>query len=179
MLRLLLLGIIAGLDNLQVAAAISMQPLTRARRALFALSFCACEIASPLVGLVLISALHARFGMWIDRFAPLIIVSCGIGVVALALHDKEELQHVINSRWTVVGLPLSLSFDNLLVGITLGTLRYPLPLAAAVVGSVSACMCLFGIAGGMRIRRWIPERAELVSGIYLIALAALMWIDQS
>ena len=177
MLRLMFLGVLAGLDNLQVAAAISLTPITRTRRVLFALAFCTCEISTPLAGLLLVRLLHARFGTWIDRAAPLIIVTCGVGILLLALRGSDELEKVVNNRWTVIGLPLSLSFDNLLIGVSLGTFGYPLPLAAAVVGSVSACMCLAGMAGGTRIRRWIPDYAQVVSGLYLIAIAAMMWMD--
>jgi putative Mn2+ efflux pump MntP len=177
MLRIILLGVLAGLDNLQVAAAISMTPLTRMRRALFALAFCACEISTPLIGLLLMNLLRVRFGQWIDRIAPLILVACGAVIIYLALKDNDQLEKLVNNRWTLVGLPLSLSFDNLLIGVSLGTFGYPLPLAAMTVGSVSACMCLFGIAGGTRIRRWIPDHAEMISGLYLIAIAAMMWID--
>ena len=177
MLRIILLGVLAGLDNLQVAAAISMTPLTRTRRALFALAFCACEISTPLIGLLMMNAVRVRFGHWIDRVAPLILVACGVVIIYLALRDNDQLEKLVNNKWTLVGLPLSLSFDNLLIGISLGTFGYPLPLAAMTVGSVSACMCLVGIAGGARIRRWIPAHAELISGFYLIAIAAMMWID--
>ena len=48
--------------------------------------------------------------------------------------------------------------------------------AAATIGIISATMCCFGILGGARIRRWIPERANVVSGLYLIVIAAAMWI---
>jgi putative Mn2+ efflux pump MntP len=177
MLRIILLGVLAGLDNLQVAAAISMTPLTRMRRTLFALAFCACEISTPLLGLVLMNLVRVRFGHWIDRIAPLILVACGAVIIYLALRDNDQLEKLVNNRWTLVGLPLSLSFDNLLIGVSLGTFGYPLPLAAMTVGSVSACMCLFGIAGGTSIRRWIPAHAEMISGLYLIAIAAMMWID--
>ena len=177
MLQIILLGVLAGLDNLQVAAAISMTPLTRTRRALFALAFCSCEISTPLLGLLLMHALRARYSHWLDRAAPLILLACGAVIIYLALKDDDQLEKLVNHKWTLVGLPLSLSFDNLLIGVSLGTFGYPLPLAALTVGSVSACMCLFGIAGGQRIRRWIPNHAEIVSGLYLIAIAAMMWID--
>jgi manganese efflux pump family protein len=176
MLRIILLGVLAGLDNLQVAAAISMMPLTRSRRMLFAATFCACEIATPLIGLLLMQLLRVRFGEWIDGLAPVILLACGMAIVVLALKGDDELEKMINHRWTVVGLPLSLSMDNLLIGFSLGTFGYPLPLAALTVGCVSAGMCLFGIAGGARIRRWIPEYAEVASGLYLIVIAATMWI---
>lgn len=175
MLKIILLGILAGSDNLQVAAAISMAPLTRARRTLFALAFCACEIATPLLGLIFVRSLHTRFGVWIDRVAPLIVVACGVVIIILALKDRDELETLVNHRWTIAALPLSLSLDNLLIGVSLGTFGYPLLLAAGAIGGISACMCLFGIAGGMRIRRWIPEHANVVSGLYLIVIAAMMW----
>jgi putative Mn2+ efflux pump MntP len=177
MLRIILLGVLAGLDNLQVGAAISMTPLTRTRRQLFALAFCICEISTPLLGLLLMNAVRVRLGRWADGIAPVVLVACGIVIIYLAMRDDDQLEKLVNSRWTLLGLPVSLSFDNLLIGFSLGTLGYPLPLAAMTVGSVSACMCLFGIAGGARIRRWIPAHAELISGFYLIAIAAMMWID--
>jgi putative Mn2+ efflux pump MntP len=177
MLQIILLGVLAGLDNVQVAAAISMAPLTRSRRILFAVAFCLCEIATPLLGLLLVGSLRGHFGTWVDRAAPLILVTCGAVIIFLALRDRDELEKLVNNRWTVVGLPLSLSLDNLLIGISLGTFGYPLPLAAATIGCVSALMCVCGIAGGARLRRWIPEYAEIVSGVYLIVLAAMMWID--
>jgi putative Mn2+ efflux pump MntP len=177
MLTIVLLGVLAGLDNLQVAAAISMAPLTRTRRALFALVFSVCEIATPLAGLVLVDSLHGRFGAQLDRIAPLIVLACGVVIVALALKDRDELERLVNRKWTLVAIPLSLSFDNLLIGLSLGTLGLPLSLAALTIGTISASMCVFGIIGGARIRGWIPGHAEVVSGVYLIAIAAMMFFE--
>jgi putative Mn2+ efflux pump MntP len=175
MLQIILLGILAGSDNLQVAAAISMAPLTRARRAMFAAAFCTCEIVTPLAGLLLMHALQARLGTWIDRIAPLIVILCGVVILVLSFADRDELESLVNRRWTLAALPLSLSFDNLLIGVSLGAFGYPLPLAAAIVGSVSACMCLIGIAFGARIRRALPAHASAISGLYLIVFAVFMW----
>ena len=171
MLRIILLGIVAGSDNLQVAAAISMAPLSRARRAAFAVAFALCEIGTPLLGLLLIASVHARFGRWIDRAAPLIVVACGVVILALALFGRDELPTFVNRRWIVAVLPLALSVDNLLIGVSLGAFRVPPALAAVTIGSVSASMCLIGLGAGARIRRWLPAHADLLSGIYLIAIA--------
>jgi len=171
MLRIILLGLLAGSDNLQVAAAISMAPLSRARRAAFAVAFALCEIGTPLLGLLLMASLHARFGTWVDRAAPLILVACGIVIIALALTDRDELQTFVNRRWIVAALPLSLSVDNLLIGVSLGAFHVPPALAAVTIGSVSASMCLIGLGAGARIRRWLPAHADLLSGIYLIVIA--------
>ena len=175
LLQIVLLGILAGADNVQVAAAVSMAPLTRARRAWFAFAFCLCEMATPLLGLLIMRSIHVRFGAWVDKLAPAILVACGAGILFLAFKDRDELERIVNHRWTIAALPLSLSFDNLLIGVSLGTFGYPLPVAAATIGIISASMCLFGILGGARVRRWIPEKANVVSGLYLIVIAAVMW----
>jgi putative Mn2+ efflux pump MntP len=176
MLQIILLGVLAGADNLQVAGAISMAPLTRSRRLLFAIAFSVCEIATPLLGLLIMHSIQERFGVfWIDRIAPLIVVLCGVVILGFAITGRDELQKLVNRQWTLAVLPLFLSLDNLMIGVSLGAFGYPLLFAAATIGTVSACMCVIGIAGGARIRRWFPAHANVMSGLYLIVLAAFMW----
>ena len=175
LLQIVMLGVLAGADNVQVAAAVSMAPLTRARRIGFAVAFAVCEMATPLIGLFVMRSVQARYGAMVDGVAPLILIACGIGIVVLALKDRDELERIINRRWTVAALPLTLSVDNLLIGVSLGTFGYSVALAAVTIGTISAVMCLCGIVGGARIRRWIPEHANVVSGVYLIVIAAVMW----
>jgi putative Mn2+ efflux pump MntP len=177
MTRLLLLGVLAGIDNLQVAAAISVAPLTRARRALLLAAFAVCEIASPLIGVFFAHTLQTRFAVSFEGIGPFVVVACGIAIVWLALREqKDDAAALVNSRWTLIGLPLSLSFDNLLIGISAATLGHPPALAALVIGAISAFLCVTGIVAGARISRLIPKRAELVSGCALIIIAASMWI---
>lgn len=176
MAQLFLLGILAGIDNLQVAAAISIAPLTRSRRMLLLAAFAAAEIASPILGVLLAHGLREYFDVFFDRLAPFIVVACGIAIVWLALREQDDARPLVNSRWTVIGLPLSLSLDNLLIGVSAATLGHPPVLAALVIGAISALLCATGILAGARIARLIPERAELVSGCALIIIAAAMWI---
>ena len=157
MMRLLLLGVLAGIDNLQVAAALSVAPLTRGRRALLAVSFTVCEMATPLIGFFFAHWLRSRVGVSFDAAAPLVVIACGAVVLWLAVREKD-VEPVVNSNWTIIGLPLSLSLDNLLIGVSAGTFGYPPAIAALTIGGTSAALCLFGIAGGTRIRHLIPRR---------------------
>jgi putative Mn2+ efflux pump MntP len=175
MTRLLLLGILAGIDNLQVAAAMSVAPLARARRMLLLAAFAACEIVSPLTGVVIAHVLRTRFGVSFRGIGPVVVIACGLVIVWLALREREEAASMINSRWTLIGVPLSLSFDNLLIGFSAPTLGYPPALAALVIGATSAGLCAIGVFAGERIARLVPKRAELVSGCALIVIAASMW----
>jgi putative Mn2+ efflux pump MntP len=175
MLSLILLGTLAGLDNLQAAAALSISPLTRERRRLLTISFVLCEGLTPLLGLLLAQLVRLPLGLSFDRVAPLIVVACGVAVLWQAFHDDDGAS-VANSRWTIVTLPLSLSLDNLLIGVSAGTLGHSPALAALVIGGISATMCAAGIAGGTRLGRLVPRHADVVSGLALLVIAAAMWI---
>jgi putative Mn2+ efflux pump MntP len=168
MIAFVLLGVVAGLDNLQVAAAISMTPLTRSRRALFALAFTVCEVGSPMLGVVGVRSLTVGV-------VPLVVAACGLAIIGFAFTERGVMP-IVNSRWTVIGLPLSLSFDNLLLGAGAGAAGIAPLAAAATIGCVSASMALLGIVAGGRVRSWIPEKIEIVSGVYLVAIAAMMWL---
>ena len=176
MTQLVLLGVLAGVDNLQVAAAIGVAPLARRRRMLLVISFAVCEIASPLIGVFFAHFVRTRFHLSFDWIRPFVVAACGLAIVWLALRKDDEAETLINSRWTLIGLPVSLSFDNLLIGVSATSLGYPPALAALTIGAISAVLCVTGILAGARISRLIPERAELVSGCALIVIAASMWI---
>lgn len=177
-MKLLILGLLAGVDNLQVATALSVAPIRRGRRALLALAFAIAETASPLAGYFAAHAIRTRFGVSFDGIAPFVVIGCGIAILALALRgdDDDAVAKLVSSRWTLVGLPLSLSFDNLFIGISVGTLGYPPVLAGLVIGGTSALVCVAAVAFGAQLGRLIPRRPELVSGAALIIIATSMWI---
>lgn len=176
MTRLVLLGILAGVDNLQVAAALSVAPLTRPRRMLLLAAFAVCEIASPLLGVFIAHALETRFAVSLDGIGPLVVVACGLAILWLGIREKDDAKALAGNRWTLIGVPVSLSLDNLLIGVSATALDYPPALAALAIGTISAALCAMGIFAGARISRLIPERAELVSGVVLILIAGSMWI---
>ena len=176
-MSLLLLGLLAGLDNVQVAAALSLAGLAPRRRALLAMMFALSETLSPVLGVLLAAQLQTRLGLSLHGIGPYVVVVCGAAIVLQALlGGEEEAAKLAGSRWTVFGLPLTLSIDNVFIGISAATLGYPPLFAAVAVGATSALLCVAGIAFGDRLRRLIPKRPELVSGGVLIAVAASMWI---
>lgn len=176
-MSLILLGLLAGLDNVQVAAALSLSGLGPRRRTLFAVMFALTESLAPVAGVLLAAQVRARLGITFDGIGPYVIVACGAAIVLLALFGNDgDAAKLANSRWTIFGLPLTLSVDNVFIGISAATLGYPPMLAAAAVGAISALLCVLGIAFGARIHRLIPKHPELVSGGALIAIAASMWI---
>ena len=191
---LLTLSVLVGLDNLQVAAALGLTPMPPGRRLRLALAFGLCEGLMPLVGLLAAGLLQRVSGPWPEWVEAGVLVGCGVALVGLALREPEGVrewadpalrpaqgstdhgprrQRGASRAWWPYGLPLSLSFDNLLAGVALGTLGFPLLLSAAVVGATSTALCLVGLFGAARLGRWLPGESSAWSGAFLILLGLL------
>jgi putative Mn2+ efflux pump MntP len=172
---LIVLGLLTGLDNLQVTPALGMMPMTTAKRWLFALTFGVCEALMPLAGLCIGHTLHRAFARFAETLGPVVMLGCGAAIIVMALREKD-VSALVTSRWTLIGLPLSLSLDNLLAGLGVGATGHPLWLAAAVIGGISTAMCLLGLGVGKWIARWFPRNLEAVSGAYLCVLGlGMLW----
>lgn len=169
-------GVLVGLDNLQVGAALGLAGLDAGRRRLAALAFGLCETAMPLLGLALgrgAARLAGDFGEWLGILA---LGVCGAVILLAARRGEaacERERGVAVRGATLVLLPLSLSFDNLLAGFSFGTLGFPLLATALVIGALSGTLCALGLFGGHRTRGLVPEWAELAGGVFLLALCAL------
>ena len=68
----------------------------------------------------------------------------------------------------------ALSIDNLAVGFALGTFHINLAVAAVVIGAVSVTLSLIGLELGSRIGTRTGERGELIGGLVLIGVGAVI-----
>ena len=91
-------------------------------------------------------------------------------VSALRSSAPDELDH----PWALFGIPLSLSVDNLIAGTSLGMLGVSPWLAAAVFGVLTAVLSFIGLCIGRVVGHLIRIRADLLSGIALIAMAVIL-----
>jgi putative Mn2+ efflux pump MntP len=177
----LFLGLLAGLDNLQVGAGLGLVRMTRPRRLALAGSFLLCETAMPLAGFGLGSLVQRLAGPWAEGIGTLVLALCGGLITFAALREEKEKEEENRSGtgWLLlIVLPLSLSFDNLFVGLGLGSLGYPVVVSSLLIGGVSGGLGCVGLFTGDRVRRFLPDWAELLSGAYLVALAAFrFWKD--
>jgi manganese efflux pump family protein len=76
--------------------------------------------------------------------------------------------------WRLLLSGAGLSVDNLAVGFALGTTSVPIVVSATVFGVVSVGMSLAGLELGAKIGAAVGERGELVAGLVLIAVGAVM-----
>jgi manganese efflux pump family protein len=168
MLEVVAFGVLAGLDNLQVSAALGVSRPRRGRLFLLAGAFAACEALMPLLGMALGGALRRALPA-LETAGPVVLLLCGAAILVHALREGDA-HEVVEGRW-ILGLPITLSLDNLVAGMGLGSAGYPVLTSALIVGGISGTMCVAGMFAGSWLRRWVPGRPEVWSGGFLVVLA--------
>jgi manganese efflux pump family protein len=170
MVTLLLLGFALSLDSFRVSLGLGTLKLSRLRQLQIVIAFGVCDALAPLIGLLIGKSLLQIVGPWVEHLGPLLLCAYGIYVIYIAQRcaGKEAGE---TDRWMVLGLPLSLSLDNLIAGTTLGMIGFPILLSVAVIGVMSALFALVGLRLGNTAVKLLRIRADLVGGVVLIFIA--------
>ena len=170
---LLVLAFTLSLDNFRSSVALGTVPFGLRRAAQIALIFGIWDGLAPLVGGVLGHYFGKAIGPVADYVGPAVMGLYGVYLLSGALRNPapEELDH----PWvTLFGMPLSLSVDNLLAGTGLGVLGFSPVIPAVTFGVMTALMSFIGLCLGRAAASMIRIRADLVSGISLVAAAIVL-----
>jgi manganese efflux pump family protein len=181
-LKLLAFVLPLGLDSFAVAAAIgASQATTVAQRLRISLIFVVFEGGMPLIGLALGAVLARGIGQVAEYVAGAAVVAIGAWML-LASDEEEEKKKA--SRLTashglaLIGLGISISLDELAIGVTIGLARLPVTAVIVAIALQAFVAAQLGLAVGARIgERW-RDRAERIAGIALILLGAYLIIEQ-
>jgi len=173
MIEVLALGFFLSLDNFRSSIAIGTIPFRFRRAVQIAVVFGVWDGVAPLVGSALGHYVGVAIGPVAEYAGPALLGLYGAYLLFGAI--RRPAPEEIDQPWvTIFGIPLSLSVDNLLAGTGLGLLGFPPLLSAAVFGAMTAVMSLAGLGIGRVAARLIPVRADLLSGISLLAAAVIL-----
>ena len=180
MLGLVLVAVSLGLSNFGASIGIGVGRLDARTRLRVGVIFGIFETGMPILGLLLGRSLASALGHaahWIG--GALLIATGGYAVIQAGIHPRRvqeaeasDLPVQSLSRLLITGLALSI--DNLAVGFALGTFRVGLVVAAIIIGAVSVAMALTGLELGNRIGARAGDRGELIGGLVLVAVGALV-----
>jgi putative Mn2+ efflux pump MntP len=170
-MELVVLGIFLGLDNLAVASGLGLLGVRRGQRVCFAVSCTCFETLMPICGLFIGLGLRSRIGPAVECIGPICLVACGLLVLSTVM-KKRENHSILDRPLAMVLLPLTLSLDNLMAGISLGTAGARFTVHAAVIGVVSGIMSVAGFAIGKWFRPRSTFLTRALAGSWLIACAA-------
>ena len=170
MITLLLLGFALSLDSFRVSLGLGTLKLSRMRRLQIVIAFGVCDAIAPLIGLLIGKSLLEFIGPWVEHLGPILLCAYGVYVIYIA-HRYAGKEVGDTDRWMVLGLPLSLSLDNLVAGTSLGMIGFPILLSVTIIGAMSALLSLFGLWLGRTAVNLLPIKLELIGGVVLICIA--------
>jgi putative Mn2+ efflux pump MntP len=171
-ISLLILGLVLSLDNFRLAIALGAFKLSWRRALRIAVVFGLWDAFSPLVGLLVGRYFGEEIGEAADFLGPIVLLVFGLYLVIRSL--QTEAPEDLDERWVLLGIPLSLSLDNLLAGTGLGMLGFPPVFTAAVFGTMTVLMTFVGLQLGGAVARFIPIRSDLLSGAGLSIMAVVL-----
>jgi len=176
MITLLLLGFALSLDSFRVSVGLGTLKLSRLRQLQIVIAFGVCDAIAPLIGLLIGKSLLQAIGPWVEHIGPLLLCAYGVYVIYIAKRCAGS-ETGETDRWMVLGLPLSLSLDNLIAGTTLGMIGFPILLSITIIGVMSSLLALAGLRLGKTAVNFLRFRADLIGGVVLIFIALTFVIE--
>jgi manganese efflux pump family protein len=165
------------LDTFAVSAALGVAGLPANRRNRVSLLMVGFEVGMPVIGLVVGGLAGGFFGRAADWLAIALLAALGLWILRPGGEDSEERRLADLGRttgWAAIGLGLSISLDELALGVSLGLLRLPFLPALVLIGLQALVASQLGLRLGARISERNRERSEKAAGLILLALAAFL-----
>jgi putative Mn2+ efflux pump MntP len=169
---LLILGFTLSLDNFRTAVVLGAIRLGWRRSAQVAVVFGFWDGLAPLVGILVGVYLGEKIGSTADYVGAAALAAYGLFLVVQAWRTPEPEEP--DQRWALFGLPVPLSVDNVVAGTSLGLLGFSPWLAPPLFGVMTALMTLVGLQLGRGLARFIHIRSDLLTGVALLVMAALV-----
>ena len=137
------------------------------------------EVAMPVAGLAFGALAGGFAGGAADYLAIALLAGLGIWILRPGNEDAEErkLASLGGARGlAAIGLGLSISLDELAMGVSLGLLRLPPLPALALIGIQALVASQLGFRLGARVSERSRERSEKAAGVVLLLLAAFLLV---
>ncbi len=184
MLATLVLFASLGLDTLAVSLGLGVRGLPRQRWMRIGLVFALFEGGAPIVGLLL----GQHVSGWLGEIATyaaggLLVVLGGLEIREALGEDKvvdagSDPLHAGDLR-AVLLAGLSVSIDELAIGVALGVMHVAIGPALAYIAVQAFALTFAGLWLGSRVGHALGERAELAAGILLLLLGLGLIVAQA
>ena len=176
-LNLIVLGFALSLDNFRTAVLLGPLRFARIRALEIAVVFGFFDGIAPLAGILAGNDISREIGDGLaDHVGAAALSLYGLYLIVRALQtaSQEQLRRELN--WSIFGLPVPLSLDNLIAGTGVGMLGLSPLVPATVFGAITILMTLVGLQLGRVVTRFIPIRPrwDVVVGVALIIQALVL-----
>lgn len=172
--KLIALVLPLSLDTFAVSAALGVAGLSRRERWRLSLLLAGFEAVMPIVGFLAGGLIGEALGNLADYAAAAVLV--GAGLLMFRNGNAEEGLAQRMRGLVALSVGLSVSLDELAIGLAIGLLRLPILAVALLIGAQALVASQLGVRLGARLGEGLRERAEQMAGGLLIALGLGLFI---
>ena len=166
------------LDTFVLSAALSLAGLHRKHHRRTSIVLALFEAGMPAVGVLIGMGLGERLGHFAGYTAAAIIGLAGLILLKPGDGESKERQRLkllAHARGlAIIDLGISISLDELAIGVSLGLLGISLWLAAILLGLQAFFASQLGFYLGRRLSERLREATERIAGLLLITLALIL-----
>jgi putative Mn2+ efflux pump MntP len=137
--------------------------------------FTAFETAMPLVGIIIGRELASAIGSRAAYAAVGLLFALAIDTLVIEV-ESEQKPLLGPGVLSSVGVGLSISLDELTIGIALGLLRLPLVPVMGLIALPAFVFAQIGMRAGQGIGERIRERVEHLAGVTSAVLATRLLV---
>lgn len=169
-----------SIDTLVLSAALGLAGLPKKQQTRTSLILASFEALMPVVGVLIGQGLGNFLGHFAGYTAAVVIGFAGFLMLKPdGDEDKEQerLKLLAHARGlAIIDLGISISIDELAVGLSLGLLGVPLIFAVIFLGIQAFVASQIGLRVGSRLNEDLREGAEKFAGIILVIVALALII---
>jgi putative Mn2+ efflux pump MntP len=142
-----------------------------------ALAFGIAQALMPLfgwgLGIVFQGTIEA-----VDHWIAFVLLGAlGLKMIHEGFGKDPEGAPALLSGKRLIGAAVATSIDAAAAGVTLPTLGFPIVLACAVIGGITAALCFAGALFGRQLGTRFGHYAEIAGGLVLIALGVKILVE--
>ncbi|TMD15908.1 MAG: hypothetical protein E6I96_06060 [Chloroflexi bacterium] len=167
-----------ALDTFALAAALGVAGLEQRDRLRITLVFTAFEAGMPILGLAIGRVVGSFVGAWAGYGGSLFLVFAGLLLLRSGTSDDEDgrrLRLLAHARGlAVLDLGLSISVDELTIGVSAGLLGLSIALPVMWIALQASVAAQAGLRLGARLSEAVRERSEQAAGGALIMVALVL-----
>lgn len=167
-----------GLDTFALSAALGVAGLAKTDRLRVSLLLTVFEAGMPILGILVGQAIGKVVGAWAGYGGILfLLIAGGLLLRPGKNEDAEERRLTLLTQargLAIVDLGLSISVDELTVGLSAGLLAIPVALSVIWIAIQAFLVAQAGMRFGHRLGEELRERSEQAAGVALIAVALIL-----
>lgn len=167
-----------GIDTLMMSVALGASSISRATRIKVAAAFTVAEALMPLVGVTLGYFVGGVLGHWSSFVGALALIAVALWFI-LYDHDPDADEARLGALglWSIAGMALSISIDEIAAGFSIGLIGIPVALTIVLIAIQALIFSLTGLALGKTLKPYLGDWAEKLAGIVLGLLGISLLIQ--